>query len=77
MFTLSLRGRIKALISLEGLDQKDVVRMLNEKYNEKNSDQSFSNKLRRGNPSYKDIEKILDVLGYEIKWIKKEKDQQE
>ena len=33
--------------------------------------QNLSNKLSRGTIKYSEIKQIADILGYEIKWIKK------
>ena len=37
------------------------------------SQAAFNKRLRNGNLKFLEVEKIMDQLGYEIEWVKKEK----
>ena len=58
---------IRKILLDEDIEIKELARRLN------TSQQNMSAKLKRNNFTTKDIEKILDVLGYELKieFIKK------
>ena len=53
----------------EGFTMKKIASLLNEK--SKVALQNLSNKLARGTIKYSEIKQIADILGYEIKWEKK------
>lgn len=53
----------------------EVVNELNERLDKDYSLANFSSKLSRSTLKYEEIEEIADILGYEIKWVEKEKDQ--
>jgi predicted transcriptional regulator len=65
-------NEIKALIAREGKDLKEVVDKMNRIHGEDVSLSSVSQKLRRKSIKYVDVEKILDALGYDIKFVKRE-----
>jgi hypothetical protein len=50
----------------------DLVRALNEKYSRNDSVQNLSNKLSRQTLKYKEAQEIAEIIGYEIRWEKKE-----
>ena len=64
---MNIEKEIKKILLDEDIEIKELARRLN------TSQQNMSAKLRRNNFTTKDIEKILDVLGYELKieFIKK------
>lgn len=66
------KDQLKAFIIQSGNTMTKVLEDINEKYDQKMSMQSFSAKLKRDSISYNDVEKILDAIGYEIVWLKKE-----
>ena len=64
---MNIEKEIKKILLDEDIEIKELARRLN------TSQQNMSAKLKRNNFTTKDIEKILDVLGYELKieFIKK------
>lgn len=68
---MTIKDFIKSQITKEGLTMSKVVRLLNEKYNKKESIQNFSNKLTRETLRYKEAEEIADIIGYKIEWVRK------
>ena len=62
---------IKAKIIESGKTLSEVAELLSEKYDERVTIQNLSNKIRRGSLRIDDLERIADVLGYRIEWIKK------
>jgi hypothetical protein len=69
---LSLKDEIKSLIVKNGMSMSEVIKELNKKYSHDYSLQNFSNKLSRGSIKYKEVEEILDILGYNIAWNKRQ-----
>ena len=64
---MNIEKEIRKILLDEDIEIKELARRLN------TSQQNMSAKLKRNNFTTKDIEKILDVLGYELKiqFIKK------
>ena len=64
---MNIEKEIKKILLDEDVEIKELARRLN------TSQQNISAKLKRNNFTTKDIEKILNVLGYELKieFIKK------
>lgn len=64
---MNIEKEIRKILLDEDIEIKELARRLN------TSQQNISAKLKRNNFTTKDIEKILDVLGYELKieFIKK------
>ena len=64
---MNIEKEIKKILLDEDIEIKELARRLN------TSQQNISAKLKRNNFTIKDIEKILNVLGYELKiqFIKK------
>ena len=64
---MNIEKEIRKILLDEDIEIKELARRLN------TSQQNKSAKLKRNNFTTKDIEKILDVLGYELKieFIKK------
>ena len=64
---MNIEKEIRKILLDEDIEIKELARRLN------TSQQNMSAKLKRNNFSTKDIEKILNVLGYELKieFIKK------
>ena len=64
---MNIEKEIRKILLDEDVEIKELARRLN------TSQQNISAKLKRNNFTTKDIEKILDVLGYELKieFIKK------
>ena len=66
-----IRNEVKSYIIKEGFTMKKIAGLLDEE--SKVSLQNLSNKLTRGTIKYSEIKQIADILGYEIKWEKKNK----
>lgn len=64
-----IKNEVKSYIIKEGFTMKKIASLLNEK--SKVALQNLSNKLARGTIKYSEIKQIADILGYEIKWEKK------
>jgi hypoxanthine-guanine phosphoribosyltransferase len=64
---------IKVKIIEAGKTITDVAELLGQKYGKPVSVQNLSQKIRRGTLKISEIEDIADVLGYEVKWVKKDK----
>ena len=64
-----IKNEVKSYIIKEGFTMKKIASLLNEK--SKVALQNLSNKLSRGTIKYSEIKQIADILGYEIKWEKK------
>ena len=64
---MNIEKEIKKILLDEDIEIKELARRLN------TSQQNMSAKLKRNNFTTRDIEKILNVLGYELKieFIKK------
>ena len=64
---MNIETEIRKILLDEDIEIKELARRLN------TSQQNISAKLKRNNFTTKDIEKILNVLGYELKieFIKK------
>jgi len=72
---VGLREEIKSRIAIKDMTMTEVVNELNERLDKDYSLANFSSKLSRSTLKYEEIEEIADILGYEIKWVEKEKDQ--
>lgn len=66
-----IKNEIKALIVNSGMTMSDVIDGINKKYNKTESLSNLSNKLTRGTLKYREALEIADIIGYEIKWVKK------
>lgn len=64
-----IKNEVKSYIIKEGFTMKKIAGLLDEE--SKVALQNLSNKLTRGTIRYSEIKQIADILGYEIKWIKK------
>ena len=64
-----IKNEVKSYIIKEGFTMKKIAGLLDEE--SEGALQNLSNKLARGTIKYSEIKQIADILGYEIKWIKK------
>ena len=72
---MGIREEIKSIIILSKSSMSEVVLQLNEHYGYKYSLPNLSKKLSKQTIRYKDVKDIASILGYEIKWVKKETDE--
>ena len=70
---LNAKELIKLLIEKEKLTQKELVQILTEKTAKKYTPDGFSRKINRGTISYNEVVMIVDILGYNITFERKEK----
>lgn len=64
-----IKNEVKSYIIKEGFTMKKIAGLLDEE--SKVALQNLSNKLTRGTIKYSEIKQIAAILGYEIKWEKK------
>ncbi|MDD3041323.1 hypothetical protein [Bacteroides sp.] len=71
-----IRNEVKSYIAASGWSLTDVVKELNKcrSDSEQTTTQNISNKLARGTIKYSEILEIAKVIGYEIKWTKRDLD---
>ena len=67
---MPLKDDLKSVIIKNGWTMKAMVCELNKRHGKNTTAQIFSSRLSRGNLKYTEVEEILDILGYKIKWIK-------
>ena len=68
---MPLREELKALIIKSGWTMTSVVSELNKRHGTNTTVQNFSSRLIRSTLKYHEVEEILDIIGYTIKWIPK------
>ena len=68
---MELKDEIKAYIVSSGWSITDLNNELNKINNTEYTVQNLSSKIRKGSLKYSEILQIANILGYEIKWIKK------
>lgn len=66
-----LKNKLKGLIVSQGFTMSQVNNELNRRRGTNLSFQNFSNRFRKESFSYKEIEEILDIVGYRIEWTEK------
>ena len=72
MTKLPLKEDIKAIIIKSGWTITKVIDALNIKYDRNDTIQNLSAKLARGTIKYREVLEILDIIGYEIQFTKKQ-----
>lgn len=68
---MSFKDELKGLIISQGFTMSQVNNELNSRHGTNMSFQNFSNRLRRESFSYKEVIEILDIIGCDIKIIKR------
>ena len=68
---MPLKDDLKAIIIKSGWTMTSVVEELNKRHNTDTSVQNFSSKMIRGTLKYAEVEEVLDIVGYDIAWIKR------
>ena len=67
-----VKKQIKKLLLEEDLMLKDLAKEMSEKLNKTISPSSLSHKIGRNSITYSEMVCIAEILGYEIKFVKKE-----
>jgi len=68
---MDIKKEIRKLLIEKGVNMTDLVNLLNEKSGKQDSLQNLSGKLNRNSLKFKEVEEILDVIGYEFQIISK------
>lgn len=68
---MPLKDDLKAIIIKSGWTITSVVEELNKRHRTDTSVQNFSSKMIRGTLKYSEVEEVLDIIGYDISWIKR------
>ncbi len=71
---MNIRNEIKAHIASTGWTIADIVKEINKNRDEENqtTPQNLSNKLSRGTIKYSEVLEIAKIIGYDIKWVKRD-----
>ena len=67
---MAIKEDLKFVISKNVFTITAMVHELNKRHGKNTTVQNFSSRLSRGNLKYTEVEEILEILGYEIKWTK-------
>ena len=70
---MSIYEELKSTLAYEATTMTKVVKLLKENKNRNLSMNNLSRKLRTKTIKYEEVRDILDVLGYDIKFVKRNK----
>lgn len=70
---MTIRTKLKSLFASENIKIKEVAENLSNVKNKTITADSISQKLLRGTIKFQEVEEILDVLGYDIIFKKRDK----
>ncbi|MEI3254878.1 MAG: hypothetical protein V8R83_06185 [Candidatus Gastranaerophilaceae bacterium] len=68
---MSIKTKIKSLLAFEDVKINELAKLLTEKSKKEILPNTISKKINRASIRFSDVEEILDVLGYEIVFKKK------
>lgn len=69
---MSYKNDLKALIIKSGYNMSQVNDELNRRHDTNLGYQNFSNRLSKETFKYNEILEILDIIGYDIHWVKRD-----
>lgn len=69
---MAYKNDLKALIIKSGYTMAQINDELNKRHNTNLGYQNFSNRLSKETFKYNEILEILDIVGYDIQWVKRE-----
>lgn len=69
---MTYKNDLKALIIKSGFTMAQVNDELNKRHNTNLGYQNFSNRLSKETFKYNEILEILDIVGYDIQWVKRD-----
>jgi transcriptional regulator with XRE-family HTH domain len=69
---MTIGNEIKAIIIKSGWTLTDVAKEMNRLDNTNKTVQNLSSKIRRETIKYDEVKQIANIIGYEIKWVKKQ-----
>ncbi|MCD8148779.1 MAG: LLM class flavin-dependent oxidoreductase [Clostridiales bacterium] len=67
-----MRNEVKSYIVRQGMTMQDTVDLLADEYGWSGSVSNLSNKLQRESLRYREAIQLADVLGYDIRWVRRE-----
>lgn len=70
---MSFRDDLKSLIVKSGFTLSQVNEELNKRHGTTLGFQNFSNRLRGEKFKYTEVIEILDIIGYDVQWVKRDK----
>ena len=69
---MSFRDELKSIIIKSGWTLSRVNDELNKRHGTSLGFQNFSNRLRGETFKYTEVLEILDIIGYDVQWIKRD-----
>lgn len=69
---MAYKNDLKALIIKSGYTMAQINDELNKRHNTNLGYQNFSNRLSKETFKYNEILEILDIIGYDIQWVKRD-----
>lgn len=66
------KNGLKALIIKSGYTMAQINDELNKRHNTNLGYQNFSNRLSKETFKYNEVLEILDIIGYDIQWVKRD-----
>lgn len=69
---MAYKNDLKALIIKSGYTMAQINDELNKRHNTNLGYQNFSNRLSKETFKYNEILEILDIIGYDMQWIKRD-----
>lgn len=69
---MAYKNDLKAVIMKSGYTMAQINDELNKRHNTNLGYQNFSNRLSKETFKYNEILEILDIIGYDIQWIKRD-----
>ena len=68
---MDIKKEIRKLLIEKDISMTDLVNSLNKKTGKQDSLQNLSGKLNRNSLKFKEVEELLDVIGYELQIVNK------
>lgn len=69
---MTYKQELKALAVKSSVKLSDIHNELNKRHNTNHGYQNFSNRLSNETFKYQEVVEILDILGYDIQWVKRD-----
>lgn len=69
---MGLKEEIKGYIVSSGWSITRIAEELNKRNSSEYTMQNLSNKIRKESLKYSEVLQIADIIGYNIKWVKKD-----
>lgn len=69
---MAYKTDLKALIIKSGYTMAQVNAEINKRHNTSFGYQNFSNRLSKETFKYNEILEILDIIGYDVQWVKRD-----